>query len=114
MARKVESDALIEQCAKIADDAAGYLNTVIATGSARRSQYDRQTRIRIKYAVRWCREIARRIRALDPAPEAKDHQNGDRLASAIMVLLELRPLIDAARDSQWKRSMLQRINHLAQ
>jgi hypothetical protein len=108
-----DSAMVIEQCAQIADSAAAELSAILSSPRSQKSHYDKQTRIRLRYAIRWCRRIAVQIRALSTRQTA-GAPNGDRLASALEALITIRPLIASSRESKWKTEMLQRIDKLTQ
>jgi hypothetical protein len=78
----------------------------------RNSSYDRQTGLRLDYAIRWCKRIAEAMRNLPDTPLAEvfpDAQNG--LPGEVKNLLqELRPSIAQSRDSVWKKKALARID----
>lgn len=100
----------IEACAKIADEAAAELSVMLGSPASRKSQYDRQTALQMRYAQRWCRRIAMQIRKLksNKATEAE----APRSEGALGLLGELRPLIAHSRESKWRRSILARIDTL--
>lgn len=105
-------DAQIERCAKVCDSMALELEQL--KPSARRGKYDRQTARQIDYAVRSVRRVAERIRALKSV--AADAQavpgNGDRLAIALEIVREMRPVIAATRKSAWRTLILQKLDEL--
>jgi hypothetical protein len=103
---------IIEQCAAIADRAVVELQATLR--KSRKSQYDRQGPLQVKYAIRWCERIGERIRAQKPV----EREEGIEVAvvpsapEAIMLLKELRPLIERSRDSKWRVVILARIDAL--
>lgn len=99
----------IERCADIADQAVTELTGMLGGPRARKSHYDKQTGLQIKYAIRWCRRIGQRIRALNPNPE--DDTATGQGDGAVKLLREMRPMIEQmARDSHWRTTMLAKID----
>ncbi len=104
----------IEKSAVIADQAVAELDAILKGPKARKTQYDRQTVLEIRYAIRWCKRIADRIRAQRPAPDDDvDTLAVDpRFQDAQAVLRDLRPLVAKAGSSNWRTMMMQRIDGL--
>lgn len=105
-------DVLIERCALIAEDAVAELTGILNSAAGRKAQYDRQTKRKLRYAVRWCRRIADHIRAINPKEDIQYHagQNSPRLIAALNALRELKPVVEGARNTHWSELMTQRID----
>lgn len=106
-------DEQIEACAHLCDAMIRELETLKPT--VRKGQYDRQAPRQIDYAIRAVRRLAERIRALKGLAQigAAPVNNGDKLAKAIALAGELRPIIAlGTRDSEWRRDILARLDDL--
>lgn len=107
-----DEPSIIERCAIIADQAETELKGMLGSSRARKSHYDKQTGLQIKYAIRWVTRVAQRIRALNPAPEEEIGGDG-RAAEALKLLLELRPMIAKSRDTHWRTTTLAKIDQIS-
>lgn len=106
-------DEQIERCARVCDAMIRELEG--HKPKARKSQYDRQSPRQIDYAIRAIRRVAERVRALKGVthePTATHQSDGDKLAMAVAIANELRPVIAKSRDSAWRQEMLRRLNDL--
>lgn len=59
-----KDDTGIEASALIVEDLIQELTAILASSAARTSQYDRQTAIKLRYAIRWLNKALTRIKAL--------------------------------------------------
>lgn len=103
-------DAIIERCAQLCDEMIRELEGL--KPRSRKGQYDRQSPRQIDYAVRAIRRLSERQRALKGvAQEASQMENdAGKLAKAITIARELRPVISRAPNSAWKQNMLQMLD----
>lgn len=104
-------DELIDKCARLCD--AMILELEAQKPGARKGQYDRQSPLRIDFAIRSVRRVGERIRALKGVqePDAPKSDSG-KLAKAIALAKELRPTIAKTAGSAWRQEMLQRIDEI--
>lgn len=105
----------IEMCAQKADEAVRELDALLHSPASHKSKYDRRTAAKLRYALWWCKRIAAKIRASNDQHRALQNKSDPdtdirRLQAAIAALLELRPLVNAARETSWKRRMLTTID----
>lgn len=102
----------IDQCLALCDAMIQELEA--QRPKSRKGRYDRQSPRQIDFAIRTVRRLAERFKAFravgtdEPAPAG----NGDRLAKAIALARELRPIVAATRHSTWRAQMLQRLDEL--
>lgn len=105
--------SLIAACANIAEEAIRELTAILNSPQSHRTQYDRQTPIRLKFAIRWCTKIRDNIRQLDPNVQSTASTESEKLDQRVLHLLgRLRPVIAASRDSAWRTSTLHDIDLL--
>lgn len=106
-------DEQLERCAQQCDAMVRELESQKPT--ARKGQYDRQTPRQIDRAIRAVRRVGERIRALKSMDAHEAHaldSNGDKLARAIALAKDVKPVIAKMRESAWKQEILRRLDEL--
>lgn len=105
---------IIEQCAAVVDHVADELEAALKPQTPKSAKPDRTTVTRFRFAIRWAKKTAARIRALDPKGSSHTASlvDTDKLEKAVVMLKELRPVIETTRPSNWKREILGKIDDL--
>lgn len=105
------SKSAIAQCVAIAENTANELNKMLEERPSKKSRYDKQTSLQIRYAIRWCRKVARKIRSLELAAPLSALPGIDTdPRQAIELIKELRPVIAGSRKGAWRREILARMD----